>query len=368
MPRVVVYYHDPVEVNPSTSWTGLCPQLRTVDLVHIRTATDPRVTRLFDYAYPDAVITVDEQPVLSIEQTQMNPSGHNIPQRFSCQVRAAELGVPSVLYYPEYSRRTFSDPNRRYLQVRVPLAQKRLSEIYNVPALSVFWPTDPETLLPITRQDAHQEIADLAGALISNAGNTMTLLRLPQVRRALANMGRVVSEYGGRYRENPSVRRLLPNGFPEARSEEGVSIDPPGVAQLLTTEEFIETLAQLSPIALWPDVRARLQTRQLTLVLKGTANRSKTDSEHPWPGYLALLDVLYLREEGGSSPTDRAANLVYRLPVDLSLFVPRMNRVPPPKATYIADAFADLILLDGGVVPGRPVRGHNTSATPVLVK
>src|SRR4051812_21410019 len=116
-PAVEIFHHDPVEVDPRTSWTGLTPLLLGAKRTGILSTSNPRVVDLFGYARPDAVVTVDGVPVVAIEQTAMNPSGHNIPQRFSCLVRAAELGVAGILYYPEYSRRTFSDPNVRYLQV-----------------------------------------------------------------------------------------------------------------------------------------------------------------------------------------------------------------------------------------------------------
>src|SRR5262245_62016261 len=108
-----VWYHDPAEVDPQTSWTGLVPHLSGATYADITACSIPAVTDLFGYARPDAVIEVDGQPVLSIEQTMMNPSGHNLPQRFSCLLKAAEHGVAGVLYHPEYARRTYSDPNPR---------------------------------------------------------------------------------------------------------------------------------------------------------------------------------------------------------------------------------------------------------------
>jgi len=315
---------------------------------------------------PDVVIAADGEPVVSIEQTQMNPSGHNIPQRFSFQVRAAEVGVPSILYYPEFSRRTFSDPNVRYLQLRVPLAQKRLSAIYDIPALSVFWPTDEATKLPDTRQCAHKDIANVVRAIVDNAGKKTMLRQIDEVVKTSENMDRIVSKYSrqrrSRYRPNPSVRTFFPNGFPTSLTPTGHAIDPPMTCQLQQTEEFLDSISSASSD--WRSTKVAMTKRKLTLVFTGTANKSKTDSEHPWPGYLTLLDILYLRTDFGRSPSQRIANLVYRLPVKLSTFLFRVNTVPPPTAAYIVDTFADLIILEGGVVPGRPVRGR-TGATPI---
>lgn len=367
MSQIAVFYHDPVEVDPATSWTGLCPPLTGAKMVNIRGHKDPRVTALFAYARPDAVITVDDEPVVSIEQTAMNPSGHNIPQRFSFHLCAAELGVPSILYYPEYARRKISDKNPRYLQVHVPLAQHRLSHLYNIPALSVFWPTNPTTLLPERARSAHQNMADVVGALVLNAGNRSKLLGLPEIKRTLAEMDRVVAKYAARrYRKNASVRTLLPHGFPNARTQAGIALDPPPQKSFLyRTQDFLQTLASMTPTPQWSSVAAKLQQRDLTLVFTGTANKSRTDSEHPWPGRLTLLDILYARQNGGLRRTDRDVNLIYKLPVDASAFIKRLNKKRPPTAAYIVDTFSDLIILNGGVVAGRTMRS-NITAEPVL--
>ena len=295
----------------------------------------------------------------------MNPSGHNIPQRFSCLVRAAELGVPSILYYPEYSRRTYSDPNVRYLQVRVPLGQLRLTQLYDVASLSVFWPTDPQTLLPSTSQSAHQQMADVVGALVT-AGRTNTT-SLAAVQSAIKSMRAVIDKYASGYEKNPSVRQLLPNGFPSGSTNKGVSIDPPTKAQLLPTPKFLTSLQAYQAAPDWPEIVSKLAIRPFTLLFTGTANHAKNDSEHPWPGYLTLLDVLYLRQDNGRSTTQRNVNLVYELAVNLSTFVARANQAKTPTATYIADTFSDVIILNGGVIAGRPLRGTSL-ARPVLTK
>jgi hypothetical protein len=361
-----VYFHDPVEVDPVTSWTGLCAPLRDAVLVDIRQATNSKVVALFDYARPDAVITVDEQPVVSIEQTQMNPSGHNIPQRFSFQVRAAELGIPSILYYPEYSRRTFSDPNVRYLNIRVPLGQIRLSRLYKIPALSVFWPTDPVTKLPTMQQQEHKEIASLVALFIANSSTLGNLLNHPTVKAALEKMAGVASQHKGEYRNNPSVRQLMPQGFQSARVAANASIDPPIKAKLAHTSNFLAQLeSHMKLDQEWVSIKRRLLQRPMTIIFPGTANQAKNDSEHPWPGYLSLIDILYARTEGGQTPRDRNYNLVYGLSIPSHTALTRLNRPTPPTATFIVDTFADLLIFADGVVCGRPIRG-NTEARVVL--
>jgi hypothetical protein len=331
---VQVYFHDYMEVDPATSWTGLCPPLAGATYTDITTASVSGVKSLFDYARPDVVITVNNVPVLSLEQTRGNPSGHNIPQRFSCGVRASEFLVPSILYYPLYSRRTLSDPNPRWVNPRVLLAQFRMSDIYQVPALSIFWPTDPTTLLPVTGQQAQQQMADVAADLITNAGRRLRLPRLPTVVTALADMEAAATTLASRQSKNPNVRSLLPNGFgPEART--GLTVDPTSGSVLWKTDDYLASLESRATIVgpEWTLNRDDFSQRDLSLVFRGTANASRTDSEHPWPGSLTMLDMLYTRRDGGLSPTARDHNLVYELGVDATVFQSRLNRNQPPRAT-----------------------------------
>jgi hypothetical protein len=74
-----------------------------------------------------------------------------------------------------------------------------------------------------------------------------------------------------------------------------------------------------------------------------------------------LLDTLYCRKKGGESKSERDINLVYALPADADSFIGRIvnslsSIEKKPTATYIVDTFADLLLLDGGVVLGKPQR------------
>lgn len=354
---VVIYFHDPVEVHPRSSWTGLCPPLVSARRVHISKAMNPRVIDLFGYARPDAVITKGGTPVVSIEQTTMNPSGHNIPQRFSFHCRAAELGVPSILYYPEHAKRKFSDPNERNLQVRVPLAQKRLTSIYSVPALSVFWPTNPKTKLPDGNVNVQTEMPALVEEILENNGSKGTTL--VTVTSALAKMDAAVAKYASDpndYDQNPSVRAIFADGLPTSMTPGGFAIDPPNTSTLFRTPDFLDSLKSFTKKSYWNEIEEKLLKRELTLVFHGTANHKGTDSEHPWPGYLTLLDILYLRKDGGRSHNDRVGNLVYDLPVKLDTFILRLLKKRKPTATRIVDSFADLVMLEDGIVAGEPMR------------
>ena len=374
---VTIWYHDAEEVNPRTSFVGLSKVLQAAQRRDWTEAPRGPITDLFDYARPDVVISVDGVPVCSLELTNMNPSGHNIPQRFSCMARAAELGIPAILYYPEACRRRFSDPNVRYLNIRVPMANIRLIETYNVPSLSVFWPTDQQTKLPTTGQSDHKFLADLMELFIQWKDNKGFVLNHPLFQKAVQEMKNTISRYkGSSYKKNKTVRRFLPNGFQQSYAGEhkgkSVFIDPPGGAIMFETSELISILeSDYKVLPDWAVAKRILNRRRYSLVYKGTLSSGGLDSEHPYPGHLTMLDVLYCRKKGGKSHLDRDMNVIYALPANISSFIQRIEASmssmdKKPTATYIVDTFADLLLLDGGVVFGKPQRAKSAKPHRVL--
>ena len=357
---ITVWYHDPAEVEPRASWTGLVPQLTDATYRDITDCSVQAVTDLFGYARPDAVIDVDDDPVLSIEQTMMNPSGHNLPQRFSCLLRAAELNVAGTIYHPEYARRTYSDPNPRYTNPRVALAQLRMLELFreSPPSLSVYWPTDETTLLPDRSQGAQENLARVVNGVLSHRGSPEDMRRMPEFVEAANEMRRVIDEYGPRIRRNASFRRFFPDGLPHCETSAGYSIDPPPKAVFLGTDEWLADLRTRSNLdAEQLAAVERLLPNELTMVFAATANKNRTDSEHPWPGYFALLDILYSRT--GRSTTQRSANMIYVLPIGVDLWIQRLTS--QPAAMRIVDAIADLIVLRGGIVKAHSMGSRHSA-------
>ena len=252
----------------------------------------------------------------------------------------------------------------RYLNIRVLLAQLRLSTIYDVPAVSIFWPTDPISKLPTTDQQQHTEMAKFVDLLIKNSNDLTNINGHPVVSTLFEKMKKVAINKLLEYKQNPSVRAILKDGFSTAKIGHSISIDPPTKVNLLPTSVFLTQLEKQyqKRNKKWLVVRERLESRNYTIIFTGTANKMKSDSEHPWPGYLSLIDILYARANKGKSAEDREMNLIYQLPVPISIALRRLNSVKKiPTATYIVDCFADLLVYAGGIIAGRPVRGKENA-------
>lgn len=373
MPKIEMWYHDANEVDACHSWLKNSPRLIScTKRISYDNCSYAKVLALVEYARPDFILTVDGEPLLSVEITQMNPSGHNMPQRFSCLLRAAEMGVPSIFYCPKYARRSTSDPKERYINVRMPLAQLRLSEIYEVPSLTMFWPTDSTTLLPTSDLAKHRDLAKLVEYTLDIYLTTKVKLPLsdPNVIRIQNEMrGASIPRNKHDYQLNLSFRTLFPGGDAFTKRIIGtMAIDPPTSCTVQKTAELLNVAyrnfgKRFSAVQSQKKSKMLL-SRENTLVYRGTANKQKTGPEHPFPGYLTLLDILYLRTAHGQTPRDRIMNLAFLLPITLDAF--RENAINRPTGLNILMEFSDFIILQDAIVLGGWMR--NIAAGAVLVR
>lgn len=371
MSKNEIWYHDENEVDERHSWLKNSPYLvTTTERKNYDNCSYSKVLALVEYARPDFILTVDGEPLLSVEVTRMNPSGHNMPQRFSCLLRAAEMGVPSLFYYPEYSRRSTSDPNPRFLNVRTPLAQLRLSDIFDVPSLSMFWPTDSASLLPTSDLSKHMNLARFIEYTLKKYLSTNQKLHSTdtEVLKVVTQMKQACIPRTD-YAHNISFRAIYPNGDSFTKKiVTSQAIDPPTSCEVLKTVKFLkDSYAYLgknfSSVRNQKKIKMIL-SRNYTFIYKGTANKQKTGPEHPFPGYLTLLDILYLRTDGGQTTRDRIMNLAFRLPITFNAF--KENAINRPTGLNILMEFSDFILLEDAIVLGGWMR--NIAAGAILVR
>lgn len=373
MPKIEIWYHDANEVDERHSWLKNSPYLiGCTDRISYDNCSYAKVLALVEYARPDFILTVDGEPLLSTEVTRMNPSGHNMPQRFSCLLRAAEMGVPSLFYCPRYARRSTSDPNERYINVRMPLAQLRLGELYGTPSLTMFWPTDGATLLPTSDLTQHRDFAGfveytLRAYLSSGKKLQLSDREVIRVQNTMRSASIPLNEHD--YKTNRSFRAVCPRGDAFTRGVvKTMAIDPPTSCTVQRTDELLDrvyrALGKRFAAVKGQKKSKMLLSRENTLIYRGTANKQKTGPEHPFPGYLTLIDILYLRTPYGQTPRDRIMNLAFRLPISLHAF--QENALNRPTGLNILMEFSDFILLEDAVVLGGWMR--NIAAGAVLVR
>ena len=92
---------------------------------------------------PDMIIEHDNEPICSIEVSQEAGTGHNAFQRFPRIAASVENNVPSLYIYPEGIVVT-RGANSKWdmLNPNIFAALERAMQIYDVPALLYYFPTD----------------------------------------------------------------------------------------------------------------------------------------------------------------------------------------------------------------------------------
>ena len=98
-------------------------------------------TRLVDsiteYDKPDIIVIKDNKPLLVIEITQEVPTGHNVGQRFARLVRAIELGIPTIYYFPFDAKKHGENANICNLNIRLLDAASKMFSIHDTPLMCV---------------------------------------------------------------------------------------------------------------------------------------------------------------------------------------------------------------------------------------
>lgn len=286
------------------------------------------VDGLLEYDRPDIILTYGSRPVLSLERTEEVPTGHNVGQRFARIVRAAELKVPCVYFFPfaaqkhgkeTQEREAEMKTNQRYVNARLFDAIKRMESIHDTLVVPVSWPVDDHyELLRSGRKD--DEVKAVVSTIVENAMTGGTL---------------------GDLRKSPAIleaqRRASDEREARLRSQSRYARPPPSV-DIVETRSLIE-----SEDGLTGSTKKTLALRRESVVYTIGMNYIRSD---PYAGSLIVYDYAYART--GVSPADRSRNLVAVMPnIETSDWQGQSTK---RKDISLFTKFADVIILKDGEV------------------
>jgi hypothetical protein len=102
--------------------------------------TQPNVIgEIIKFGKPDAVVLdAKQKPLLCVEETSAVPTGNQALQRLERCWTMAKLGIPFIYLLPEFGRHT-TDKRPRSVSLWIPYVQLKLSWIYRVPSLTLFY-------------------------------------------------------------------------------------------------------------------------------------------------------------------------------------------------------------------------------------
>lgn len=237
------------------------------------------IEKITEYDKPDIILVKDGRPLLVIEITQEVPTGHNVGQRFARLVRAVELGIPTIYFFPFDARKHGEYAGICNLNIRLLKAAKNMLSIHNTPLLCVSWITDADGEIIVDGTENNQ-IKEILDSYVESGFNK----NAPGIQRQLQIMD---EEYTRRLNIRPSYATV-----------------PPSV-QEYKTDRFIEYF-NLN------DIPENFCSREKTFVYTMAMTPDKCKRQDPYTGTTFIYDYMMCRN--GENVSDKYNNLVLHFP------------------------------------------------------
>lgn len=265
---------------------------------------------------PDLIVERNNEPVFSIEVTTEAGTGHNAFQRFARIAASVENSVPSFYIYPAGKIITRQDSIRwDEINPLIFAAMEGVMNIYNIPALLYYFPTDdinkykqtPKKSPHINSQGLifDKNIPKYAGCPNSNSESIKNMfaaineiLELTEKEGVINSRNKLLSNLVIR-----KQRQYMQQEF--IVKSNGKSIDemsPVTAVKTIPTEYLLHYLSQYERGNY--RIGELLRKREYTCLYQVDA-RFRGD---PYPGCVAALDYIKCRE--GKTFEDRKNNLV----------------------------------------------------------
>lgn len=248
-------------------------------IIEKRGSNTELIDQITQYDKPDIIVVRNNKPLLVIEITQEVPTGHNVGQRFARLVRAIEMGIPTIYYFPFDAKKHGVNANICNLNIRLLYATKRIFEIHDTPLMCVNWPTDNNGEIIVDGSE-NNVIKDIVKSYVESDFNK----KCTEIQRQLNYMD---SEYKRRLKIRPSYAEL-----------------PPSVEKQITSA-FLNN-KNIS------EVPESFKNRKYTYVYKMDMTPDKCKRQDPYTGTAFIYDYMVCRN--GKSVEEKNNNLVLFFP------------------------------------------------------
>lgn len=240
------------------------------------------IDSLAAYDRPDIVLAKDGVPVLVLEKTREVPTGHNVGQRMARLVRAAEMRIPVVAFFPFDARKHGAYSSLCNLNARILDAFDAMWRIHGSPVIAINWKTDKDGEL-VGDGTEDLPVKNLIHSFL--AGNCS--LPCPGM-----NAFRISNQQ--EYQRRVARRKLY-----------GA---PPSSVSLISTQQLIDTCARW----LSGDQAAALLTKNECVTYGIGMEEQSCRREDPFTGTQFIYDYCYCRN--GPNVGDKHRNLVLSFP------------------------------------------------------
>lgn len=288
-------------------------KLVTIDLVKNK----PEIDRVIRYDRPDIILIRENRVVLGLEKTTEVPTGHNIGQRFARIVCAAEERIPFIYFLPFAVMKHGKYASVCWINARLLVALKKLSQIHKVPILAVNWKSDDKYELI---RDGTQDIflKEIIGQFIDH-----------DFKHKIPILTEVYQEMDKAY--NESLKK-----YPKYAS-------PPETLILTKTTKYLTDLKRKFGKTI--KLPLHFLKRRETILYKIGMKYVRAD---PYTGMQLIYD--YLLARAGITPKERNRNLVLQMLNISNEMWRKVANKKERKDIKIYTLFSDLIELKDAII------------------
>ena len=237
---------------------------------------------LIVYDRPDVILLNNGKPVLVIEKTREVPTGHNVGQRVARLVRAVELGIPTIKFFPFDARKHGTHTGICNLNARLLLTFENMWNIHETPVVAINWPSDSYGEL-IEDESADAQLSNLISGYLD-------------------------SDFDHDCAEFEDAREFQLGEYSTRCAAYAPYANPPPSLRIDKTSTILKELG----VSLKSDKATQLLLRQESVLYEIGMNEDKCRREDPYTGTQFIYDYLYCRN--GPTTGDKFRNLILYFP------------------------------------------------------
>jgi len=268
---------------------------------------------LIKYDRPDIILTKGKKALLVVEKMREVPTGHNVGQRMARIVRASELQIPCIYFFPYRARKHGKNSNICYVNARLFFAFNKINEIHNCSTVAVDWPTDAD------------------GELI---GDEKKDLELKQIISNLINYSfNKDNNIFDKLKKNNSI------SYEKAIKTNPKYTKPPGSVKIVLTESILNK-KKIKKVLNNDDIQ-KLKKYKHSCIYTIAMKKESCKRQDPYTGTQFIYEYSYCRM--GTQVENRAKNLILNFPLlKKDYFLSQNTNNPNTKSSnwyLIANAF-----------------------------
>ena len=240
------------------------------------------IEEIVKYDRPDIILLNDNIPILVVEKTREVPTGHNVGQRMARLVRALELQIPTIYFFPFKARKHGEHTGICNMNARVLFAFKSMWKIHDCPIVALNW------------------ITDEGGELIGDGSEDVEIIKIIKEleEESFSSKSQIYNKLRAD-NENEYLKRI--------KLRKKYSKKPASVYEIKTNDLIQKFKKKLSKKS-----KESLMKCNDSIIYKIVMSEANCKRQDPYTGTQFIYDYSYCRK--GKNINDKKLNLVLHFP------------------------------------------------------